>query len=208
MQLNEALDRISEIRLQMARASVFRGYRAAMAAVTGAVSFITATAQTVLISDPVRQFDLYLVLWVGAAAGCLVMLAVEQAAHWWRDRSALAHEMTQVAVEQFLPSVVAGGLLTFVIARTAPEAVWMLPGLWQIIFSLGLFASCRFLPRELFWAAAWYLATGLGCLALLPREWSLNSWTMGIPFGVGQLLTAAVLYWTLERDHAITKVKS
>ena len=26
----------------------------------------------------------------------------------------------------------------------APDNLWMLPGLWQILFSLGVFASCRF----------------------------------------------------------------
>jgi hypothetical protein len=29
----------------------------------------------------------------------------------------------------------------------------------------------------------------------------LSPWAMGVPFGVGQLLAAAVLYWTLERNH-------
>lgn len=52
-----------------------------------------------------------------------------------------------MAVEQFLPSAAAGALLTLVLARSVPSPDWMLPGLWQIIFSLGVFSSCRFLPR-------------------------------------------------------------
>jgi hypothetical protein len=27
----------------------------------------------------------------------------------------------------------------------------------------------------------------------------MSPWAMGLPFGLGQLLTAAVLYWNLER---------
>ena len=78
----------------------------------------------------------------------------------------------------------------------------MLPGLWQVIYSLGIFASCRLLPRATFWVAVFYLGTGLAVLALAHEASALSPWAMGLPFGVGQLLAAAVLYRTLERDHA------
>ena len=55
--------------------------------------------------------------------------------------------MIRIAVEQFLPALGAGLLLTFTLQRVAPAQLWMLPGLWQVIFSLGIFASCRFLPE-------------------------------------------------------------
>ncbi len=32
-------------------------------------------------------------------------------------------------------------------------------------------------------------------------EHALSPWAMGLPFGVGQLAAAAVLYRTLERNH-------
>ena len=31
-------------------------------------------------------------------------------------------------------------------------------------------------------------------------EHAFSPWVMGLPFGVGQLLAGAVLYWTLERN--------
>ena len=55
--------------------------------------------------------------------------------------------MILMAVEQFLPSVGAGALISIVLVRLVPANIWMLPGLWQITYSLGVFASCRFLPR-------------------------------------------------------------
>ena len=61
--------------------------------------------------------------------------------------------MIHAATEQFIPAGVAGVLLTVVLYRFAPENLWMLPGLWQIVFSLGLFAACRSLPRPMFAAA-------------------------------------------------------
>ena len=71
-----------------------------------------------------------------------------------------------MAVEQFLPSAGAGLLITLVLVRFVPWALWMLPGMWQVIFSLGVFSSCRFLPRPMIAAGAWYLLTGLVCIAL------------------------------------------
>ncbi len=101
--------------------------------------------------------------------------------------------MVQAAVAQFLPAVMVGFLLAVVMIRVAPEEGWMLPGLWELIFSLGVFASCRFLPRRMFAVGVWYLAAGLFCLAAGSATRALSPWTMGIPFGVGQLLVAAVL---------------
>ena len=40
----------------------------------------------------------------------------------------------------------------------------MLPGLWQVLYSLGIFASCRLLPRAIFGVAVFYLHRGLGAL--------------------------------------------
>ena len=77
----------------------------------------------------------------------------------------------------------------------------MLPGLWQLLFSLGVFASCRFLPRQTFVIGVWYLVTGLATLVLQSGTRALLPWTMGIPFGVGQLLVAAILRYGFE--HAI-----
>jgi hypothetical protein len=69
----------------------------------------------------------------------------------------------------------------------------MLPGLWQILFSLGVFASCRSLPRPMLAVAIWYLACGLACLVLAKGAYALSPWAMGVPFLVGQMLAAILL---------------
>ena len=74
----------------------------------------------------------------------------------------------------------------------------MLPGLWSVLFSLGVFASCRFLPWQMFAVGAWYLAAGLICLWVAAGHHALLPWAMGIPFGIGQLLVAAVLRFGFE----------
>jgi predicted benzoate:H+ symporter BenE len=109
-----------------------------------------------------------------------------------RIHSGMADEMIRMAVEQFVPSVGVGGLVTFVLLRFVPGSQWMLPGIWQVIFSLGVFSSCRFLPRTMAVAGGWYLLTGLACLALGDGR-ALSPWAMGIPYGAGQLMVAGIL---------------
>ena len=109
-----------------------------------------------------------------------------------RVHGGLADEMLYAAAEQYIPVGVAGTLTTVVLYRYAPQALPLLPGLWQIMFSLGVFASCRSLPRGMFAIGVWYLAAGLAVLALSSVA-PFSPLAMAVPFGVGQLLMAFVL---------------
>jgi hypothetical protein len=193
--LNKALGDISSIRRQMARTTEFRGYGPATLAATGVIALLAAAAQALWLPDPAAHILLYLAIWVTTAIISATLIGVQTVTRAQRIHSGMADEMIHMAVEQFLPSVGAGALLTLVLIRSVPSAFWMLPGLWQIIFSLGVFSSCRFLPRPMIAAGAWYLLSGLICLALADNR-ALSPWTMGISYGVGQVLVAAILLFT------------
>jgi hypothetical protein len=140
-------------------------------------------------------------LWIVTAAISVALIGSEMMARSRRIHSGLADEMILAATEQFIPAGIAGTLITFVLFRFAPQCLWMLPGLWQIVFSLGLFASCRSLPRPVFAVAVWYLGTGLTVLALANDVQTLSPYAMALPFGIGQLSMAAILYRSVgERD--------
>jgi hypothetical protein len=198
MELRDALTQISEIRQQMARAEVFRGYRALPVAFSGLLALMAAVFQGVMLPDPPQQMTAYLVLWIGTAVVSAVAAGGEMVIRSRAARSSLRREITWLAVEQFVPCLAAGGLLTMVLVRSAPEELWMLPGLWQILFSLGVFASCRLLPKATFGVAIFYLVTGLLTLASGRGDLTFSPWAMGLPFGVGQFFAAGVLYRTLE----------
>ncbi len=94
-----------------------------------------------------------------------------------------------------------GGLvIAVVIVRFSPESAWLLPGLWQLFFAQGIFASCRVLPRPVYAVAAFYLLAGAANFFLFRDGDALSPWAMALPFGIGQLLTASILYFTLERE--------
>ena len=197
MELREALTQISEIRRQVARTELFRGYRALPVAFSGVTALLVAVFQHVWLPDPAQHLSTYLALWIGAALISVLATGMEMTLYYRRCGASLAWQTTWLAVSQFLPCLAAGGLLTFVVAAHAPENLWMLPGLWAILFSLGVFASHRLLPKTTFWVGLFYMISGTLCLTL--REAALSPWAMGLPFGIGQLLAAGVLYWTLER---------
>lgn len=204
MELQEALSQISQIRRQMAKVEVFRGYRALPVAGSGFLAIVAAGLQAAWIEKPTEQLPAYLGLWLGAAGISLLWALVEMARRARRAADPWAKRITWMALEQFLPCLVAGSLLTFALARSAPGALWMLPGLWQVLFSLGIFASFRLLPRATFWVAVFYMVAGVVALALGPGGPELTPWAMGLPFGVGQILAALILYWTLERSDVET----
>lgn len=190
--VREALSEIHSIRGHMARSLEFRGYGPITLASTGVLAIVIASMQNLWAMDLEHQPARFLTLWIGAAAVSLTFISIETVARTRRIHSVLATQMMHSAVEQFMPSIVAGILLTAVLAHAAPQSLWMLPGLWQILFSLGVFASCRFLPRGTFWVGVWYLATGTGCLAI-GADVRASAWEMGIPFGVGHLMVAGIL---------------
>lgn len=199
MELRDALSQIAEIRSRVAAAERFRGYRAVPVALTGVLAVIAALFQPLLVPNPTDQVDGYLGLWLGTAG---VAAAVAGSGIWLRHRRTadrLTKQLTWLAVGQFAPCLFAGAVVTLIVIRHAPQHAPLLPGLWQVFFSLGVFASCRLLPRAIAGVGVVYLLAGAVNLALASGPDALHPWAMGLPFGLGQLLTAALLYWNLER---------
>ncbi len=192
--LDRALADITAIRSQIAQGALFCGYGPVTVAATGVLAIIAGVMQAFWLPAPMAQVVPYLVLWIATAAVSVILIGIEMVARTRRIHSGLADEMLRAATEQFIPAGVAGTLLTFVLYRFAPQNLWMLPGLWQIVYSLGLFASCRLLPRPMFAAAVLYLTTGLACLAFANGTHAFSPWAMALPYGVGQLFIAGGLY--------------
>ncbi|WP_259633609.1 hypothetical protein [Stieleria sedimenti] len=202
MELREALRQISEIRACVARSEMFRGYRSATVGFSAVIGMTAAVFQSQWVATPATDLGRYLVGWVAVAAVSVMVVAAE---FIWRSEingAGRSREMTRLAVEQFAPCIVVGALMTLSIYRYAPQVGWMLPGLWALIFGLGVFASYRLMPRQVFWVGAYYIACGCGCLQWGQGEHAFSPWLMFVTFGGGQLLSAAILYWYLERPDA------
>jgi hypothetical protein len=196
-ELHKALGDIDAIRKQMASTTQFRGYGPATLASTAGCAVVAGAIQSVVLPNPANDVSMYLRIWVVTAVVAAGVTGIQMYTRARRIHSALSQEMIHMAVEQFLPSMLAGALLTIVVVHYAPATIWMLPGLWQVLFALGIFASCRFLPRAMIAPGIWYLLTGLACLSL-GDERALSPWTMGAAYAVGQALVAAILYFNSQ----------
>jgi len=195
MDFRSALDQIAAVREGVARANTFRGYRAATTLMSSVLALAASAVCSGLLHYGVYYVEPYLAVWIAAAAVSMTLCGFEMA--YRVAGSPLQRDLTLAAVERFLPSLAAGGLLTLVIYRFCPEELWMLPGLWMMFFGLGIHASRRLLPRYSEIIAAFYLLCGLIVLSMRETD-MLNPWPMGIVFGLGQLAAAGVL-WQTER---------
>ncbi len=200
--LDKALADILAIRSQIAAGTAFRGYGPATVAATAGVALITSVLQFLWLDNPTGSPLTFLAGWTVAALVSGVLIFIEMQARSRRHHSGLADAMIQQAVEQFLPAGVAGLLLAVMLWKFAPEALWMLPGFWQVLVSLGVFASVRSLPRSIALGGAWYFVAGFAVLLHASQTHALSPWTMGLPFVGGQLLMAALLYFASGENDA------
>jgi hypothetical protein len=196
--LHKALGEISNIRRQVARTTEFRGYGPETLATTSMFAFLAAAVQARWAPDAAHHIGAYLTIWISTAVVAVALTGVQVYRRARRVHSGMSDEMIRMAVEQFLPSVAAGLLITIVVVRSVPGTSWIVPGMWQVVFSLGIFSSCRFLPQPMVGAGIWYLLTGLISISFGDGR-AFSPWTMAIAFGVGQLMVAGILLWSARK---------
>jgi hypothetical protein len=190
--LHKALADIGSIRLHLAAGTLFRGFGPPVIAVTGLFAIVAAALQSLLF-DPADALDFF-VVWMAVAGISAGLIGIEMIARTRRHHGGLADAMLFNAVEHFLPVGAAGVVICLILLRLAPDVSWLLPGLWQMLVGVGLFVALRFLPRTIAIAAAWYFLAGAAVLIMSSLTRTLSPWAMGIPFGVGQLIVAALLH--------------
>jgi len=191
--LNQALTDIRSIRRQVANATQFRGYGPLTLTATAVFALLGGVAQHLWLPEPAAHPIQYVFLWLTTAIVSAALIVTQMLTRADRLHSGMADEMIRIAVAQFLPAGIAGVILPFVLLHVTREVFWMLPGLWQIVFSLGVFASCRCLPRPMLLAGMWFLLTGLACISFGDTR-ALAPITMSIPYAVGMGFVAVVHY--------------
>ena len=196
--LNQALVDIRSIRRQVAQSTEFRGYGPLTLSSTAVFALLAGAIQSHWLPEPAAHPALYVALWLTTGILSAALIATQMLTRANRLHSGMADEMIRLAVAQFLPAAIAGVILPFVLLHAAPSVLWMLPGLWQIIFSLGVFASCRGLPRPMLLAGAWFLLTGFACIALGDTR-ALAPATMSGPYAIGMALVAAIHHLSAKK---------
>lgn len=199
--LDKALADLGDIRSRLAVGTTFQGFGPAVIAITSVMALVLGLAQVGFPMLFSASIEAYLVSWVLLAVMCSVLIGAEMIARSRRIHGGLADAMLVQAIEHFLPAAAAGAVLTFVVYSFASDLLWTLPGLWQLVLSLGIFASARTLVRRVKLVAAWYFVCAFVVFVLSIEQTTLSPWLMAVPFAIGQLLMAFVLKTSGDTNH-------
>jgi hypothetical protein len=200
--LDRALSDIANVRAQLAASTRFRGFAPHAVALTGALALVVAAAQAgwpeELNASPAR----YVTVWVAVAVVSAAIIASEAIGRARAAHGGMADAMLAGTLRHLMPAGVVGAIVTFTLWRLSPQTLWLLPGLWQLLIALAVFAAQAVLPPPARWVAGWYLATGTASLTVAAGDAGfLSPWLMGMPFLVGQLAFAEMFRRENERSH-------
>ena len=197
MEVKEAIDKISEIHDRMAKSGTFRGYKSLPVFVIGLCAVAMAAVQSLwLIPSTATVFVLE---WAGLAVVLALAVGIGALARYILKGSGLQRSQAFGMGRQFAPGLFAGFAATVAMVFSGGAIVY-LPGIWTLIFGMSIFAMLPYLPKQIVWVGVFYLAAGSVLLFLVQFGLSLSPWGMGATFGVGNLLSGAILYYTLERE--------
>jgi hypothetical protein len=197
MEYTRALSQISEIHEHLAKGEIYRGYHPIPVAVTGLCGLAAALVQDWVV-DPSQPLG-FVYFWIGVAVVSACVGGAAIVFNYVLRDDPFRRRKTRKVVGQLLPCLVAGLAVTAGVVYVDESAIPILPGVWTVIYSLGIFASRPYLPRSIGWVALFYLLAGAGLLVLARAGLSLAPWGLGVAFGVGQLAAAIVLYSNKER---------
>ena len=178
--LDKALADIVEIKSRLAQSTAFRGLGPAALALTGLLAFVVALVQSLWSGEHPAPAP-YFTAWVATAVTASALIGAEMLRRADRHPAGLADQMIREAVLHFVPAgVVGAGLLAF-FSLYEPDLLWLLPGIWLLLVSLGIFAAARSLPPAMVVAGAWYLLSGFAVLMIAAGDRSLSPWQMESP---------------------------
>lgn len=206
MNIHQALSDIAEIRAQLDRTETYRGFRSTAIGVSVLVVFGGAWLQRAFVADPNTQIDRFLTIWFVVAVSSICIAGFEMLVRSRVSKNRLVNRMHWSLLSQMAPCLAVGFVLTLLIADNAYEnpygdggLIWALPGIWSMLYSLGLFACQRQLPVQAKGVAIYILLVGVAILALNWKTGVPEGWQMIVSFGVGHIFLASILYWNVER---------
>ena len=197
--VDAALSEIDRIRAQLAASTRFQGFTPAVAATTGLLALALAAVQAAELDPSTTPVEM-LVQWMLLAIICACLIGADAVVRARRLHRAMADTMIHTTLRQFLPVGAAGGIMAIVILLRAPAWAAILPGLWQLLIGIGILAALPALPRLLAWGAGWYFLAATASLFVCAGAPDVSPWIMGLPFGIGQLLIAALLHASVRED--------
>lgn len=194
IRLNDALSTLTAIHAQLAKGEVYQGLRARPVLLSGLLGLAASVVQVRYWPD----LDAVSFIWYWLIVGAICGLAASSSAiasYFWDD-VASSRRHTRVVAGQFIPCLAVGAFLALALLPVMDRCVGLLPGLWSLIYCLGLFSVRPYLPHATGWVGVYYFAGGVALLGLMSPANVPSPWTIGLVFAIGQ----AGLAWVLHRN--------
>lgn len=197
METKNALEQILEIHTHLAKSEIFRGYRATQTMCIGIAALVFAIIQAQFFkpSDAVS----FVKSWIIFGTGIVIWVGSNLLYQYIVNENSLKRYQTIIVARQFLPSLVAGFILTFIMITIGEKGVIFLPGIWSLLFGLGLISMLPYLPKLVMGVGAFYLVAGSLLVYIVRFGMSLSPWGMGLTFGLGNIASAIILYFNIEK---------
>lgn len=194
MNQRRAIEDVQAIRLALDASESWCCLRAASIGLTGVVGLVAALLQSVVLDSANHKSLAFVTYWVAIAGVNVLVVLAELALRYRGSASMLLRSQSRQILGQLAPALGLGALATLAIMARTNELVVLLPGLWCLFFSAGIFSTLRHVPSSLGWIGLYYATVGafLCCLADEAMVWS--GWPVGLSFGIGQCLTALLLW--------------
>ena len=180
---DRAIDNIRYIRETMERATPFTGISGRGEMAIGATALVAS-----MIAAKQPSFKSWIYIWL--AEGFISLLI----AGWSMDRKARTTQTPlfsgsgRKALFSLAPCVIAGGLLTLVLARAGQTST--IPGMWLLLYGTGVITGGMFSVRAVPAMGLCFMA--LGAVALYsPAAWT--NWFMAVGFGGLHILFGAII---------------
>lgn len=191
--IEQAMSQLSQIKTQLAATTRFRGYPPEAVGLVGVVALLITIAQTIWPERLAADDRQIVLVWGGLLLIAGLTIAVEAIGRSLRRHAGMAEAMLQGAGRAALPITVVGFVIAAIVLEYAPAVSWMLPGIWQMLIGITVFASYWTMPRAIIWAGIWYLVVGATTLLIAAQHGALVPALVGLPLVVGHFAIALVL---------------
>ncbi|MCX7865401.1 MAG: hypothetical protein N2423_10285 [Novosphingobium sp.] len=198
--IERAISEISDIRSRLAASTRFRGYAPEAVAVIGLVSLGVMLAQMVwpdLLGASSSEIAL---VWGAVLVASGLTMHGEAISRSRQQHGGMARAMLGGALRTALPIAFVGAVVGASVLLFAPDVAWLLPGFWQMLVGVAVFASYATMPRGIVWPALWLLGSG-GLVTMLAAGYGeITPLMAGGPFVPGYLVIAWLLHRVGNQD--------
>ncbi|MDH4129455.1 MAG: hypothetical protein OEV44_11905 [Spirochaetota bacterium] len=201
MEINKALSQISEIHGHLAKTEVFRGIESKHISLAGVLTVISAYFQPYFVESP----NSFLIYWSSIALINIIFASCVISFNYYKRESIFDRKRTLRTVGQFLPSLIGGLFISVALSVVSDNNIRFLPGIWTVLFALGISSSLPFLPKAVGWVAIYFFLASINLFYMINIDLSLSPWGMGLSFGGGLFLAAIILYLNVERKVNVRK---